>query len=125
MDSHGKFLWNELMTLDVEAAKTFYARVAGWTYQEMPSGEGTYTLAFVPGETTPVAGIMKCPAGQPGSRDWFSYLGVRDINAAVKTVVDAGGKVHRQPFEIPNTGMIAIVEDVTGTAFGFLQPAPM
>lgn len=123
MESHGKFLWNELMTSDVEAAKAFYGRVAGWTFSEMPSEEGTYTLAHIAGETMPAAGIMEWH--QAGSNDWFTYLGVRDINAAVKAVVEAGGKIHRPPFEIPNTGMIAIAEDSTGTRFGFLQPAPM
>ncbi len=123
MNIHGKFLWNELMTSDVEAAKGFYGRVAGWTFSDTPMGEENYTLAHIAGEPMPVAGIMHWD--EAGSNDWFSYLGVNDIEAAVKAVVEAGGKIHRPPFEIPNTGMIAIAEDRTGTRFGFLQPAPM
>ena len=28
--SHGRFVWYELMTTDMEAAKAFYAEVVGW-----------------------------------------------------------------------------------------------
>jgi predicted enzyme related to lactoylglutathione lyase len=30
VDSHGRFVWYELMTTDSEAAKAFYAKVVGW-----------------------------------------------------------------------------------------------
>jgi hypothetical protein len=123
--SHGTFGWNELMSTDVEASKAFYAKVAGWTYQEMPFGGGTYTLAFVEGNPVPVAGIMACAPDQPGSNDWFAYLNVDDIDAAVAAVTEAGGMVMREPFEIESTGWIAIVMDSARTAVGLLEPKPM
>ncbi len=30
VNSHGRFVWYELMTTDIEAAKVFYADVMGW-----------------------------------------------------------------------------------------------
>lgn len=125
MQKHGTFAWNELMTADLEAAKAFYASVAGWTYQDMPMDDGSYTLAFVPGETVPVAGLMAWPADQAGSNDWFAYLAVDDIRSAIQTATVAGGVVEREPFQIPGTGWIAIVSDPAGAMIGFLEPAPM
>ena len=125
MTNHGTFGWNELMTSDVEAAKAFYAKVAGWTYQDMPMDTGNYTLAFLEGNPAPVAGLMHWPAGQPGCNDWFAYLNVADINAAISAVTGAGGSVMREPFEIESTGWIAIVMDTTSTAIGLLEPKPM
>ena len=33
-NSHGRFVWYELMTTDMEAAKAFYAEVIGWGTQD-------------------------------------------------------------------------------------------
>jgi predicted enzyme related to lactoylglutathione lyase len=123
--SHGTFGWNELMSSNIEASKAFYTKVAGWTYQDMPFGGMTYTLAFVEGNPVPVAGMMPCAADQPGANDWFAYINVDDIDAAVAAAVEAGGMVMREPFEIESTGWIAIVIDSAKTAIGFLEPEPM
>lgn len=125
MTEHGTFGWNELMTSDLEASKAFYAKVAGWTYQDIPMAEGSYTLAFVEGNPVPVAGLMHWAESQPGSNDWFAYINVADINAAVNAVTGAGGSVMRAPFEIESTGWIAVVIDTTHTAIGLLEPKPM
>lgn len=124
--THGTFGWNELMTSNIEASKEFYARVAGWTYQDMPMGEaGDYTLAFIAGNPVPVAGLMPWPASQPGSNDWFAYINVDDIDAAVEAAKAGGGTVMREKFYIENTGWIAIVQDSANTMIGLLQPEPM
>lgn len=124
--AHGTFGWNELMTADLAASKDFYGKVAGWTYQDIPMGEaGDYTLAFVQGNDVPVAGLMHWPKEQPGSNDWFAYLNVDSIDAAIEAAKSAGGTVKRDKFFIENTGWIAIVEDSAGTMIGFLEPQPM
>ncbi len=38
--SHGKFVWNELMTHDLAKAKKFYGEVMGWTFDAMPGPNG-------------------------------------------------------------------------------------
>jgi predicted enzyme related to lactoylglutathione lyase len=124
--AHGAFGWNELMTSDIEASKDFYSQVAGWTYQDMPMGdEGNYTLAFIAGNPVPVAGLMPWPVSQPGSNDWFAYINVDDIDAAIDAAKSAGGTVMREKFYIENTGWIAIVQDSAKTMIGLLQPEPM
>lgn len=122
--SHGAFMWNELMTGDVEKAKSFYQATIGWTIEEMPmpGGSGSYWIAKADGK--PVAGLMNMtgmvPPGTPPH--WFAYIEVDDVDARVKRIAASGGKLHREPFDIPDVGRIAIVADATGAMIGWMTP---
>jgi uncharacterized protein len=120
--AHGAFMWNELMTADVEKAKSFYAKTVGWTIEEMKLPTGSYWIAKAGG--TPVAGMMNMtgmvPPGTPPH--WFSYLEVDDVDRRAKDVETNGGTVHRPPFDIPDVGRIAIVADATGAMLGLMTP---
>ena len=45
MADHGTFHWNELLTGEVEKSKAFFAEVCGWTYDDVPMPNFTYTVA--------------------------------------------------------------------------------
>ncbi len=124
-DTHGMVWWTELMTRDVEGAIGYYGDVCGWTFDtmEMMDGLGTYHLAKKGGQ--PVAGIMDMSSmthleGVPAH--WFSYFAVDDLDAAMAATKSAGGKVLRDPFEVPGTGRIVILQDPTGAAMGMMTP---
>ena len=36
MKQHGVFSWNELMTTDVDAAKSFYGKLFDWQFEQAP-----------------------------------------------------------------------------------------
>jgi len=121
--SHGTFVWNELLTTDVEKAKAFYATALGWLYEPMTMQQGgTYWVAKLDGK--PVGGILSMegivPQGVPPH--WFSYIEVDDVNARVALVEANGGKVIRPPFDIPDVGRIAILTDPTGAPIGWMTP---
>ena len=42
--SHGRFVWYELMTTDMAAAKAFYAKVVGWGTEDASMPGMAYTL---------------------------------------------------------------------------------
>ena len=44
---------------------------------------------------------------------WQTYLGVRDIDAAAKKVVELGGEVIREPWDSP-FGRMCLLADSTG-----------
>jgi len=121
MATVGVFGWNELMTSDVEAAKTFYAATVGWTFDEMKMGFSTYWLAKANGR--PAAGIMDMAGvAAPGvAPHWFSYIAIDDIDSRIANVEPNGGTIQRKPFFIPGVGRIAIVADSTGASFGVMQ----
>ena len=126
MTAFGAFHWNELMTRDVKKAKDFYKKTLGWTYEDAPMGDmyGTYTI--VKSGDQMVAGMFKMDGpmfeGQPES--WFTYVAVDDLDKRLKKVKEAGGKVLREPWDVPGVGRIAIVEAAGGAVQGWMVPAP-
>lgn len=124
MWTHGHFYWNELMTRDVESAKTFYAKTLGWTYEDMPMPDGTYHIVK-DGGPAPIAGIMQIPKDAPAETPphWFSYIAVDDVDKRVASLQKAGGKVIKPAFDVPGVGRIAMVGDSTGAMMGWMTPA--
>jgi hypothetical protein len=122
MAEHGTFFWSELNTGDVEKAKTFFGETIGWTYATMANGDPNYWIAFNNG--IPQAGIvpidMFAPSGAPPH--WFSYLAVDDVDARVDAAVKAGATLKRPPFDVPDVGRIAILQDPTGAVMGWMTP---
>ncbi len=123
MSSHGTFHWNELMTNDVEGAKTFYANTLGWTYDDFAGAGFTYWVCMA-GET-PVGGIMPLEdtAPQDAGPHWFAYISVDDVDARVEAARNSGGTVVREPFDIPMVGRVALIQDTTGAGIGIITPA--
>jgi uncharacterized protein len=120
--THGSFVWNELYTRDVEAAKAFYAATIGWTYEGMPMAHENRTYWIAKAGGKPVAGIMDMrgivPDGDPPH--WLNYLEVDDVDRCVAEIERQGGRIVRQPFDIPNFGRIAIGADATGAFLGWV-----
>ncbi len=123
---HGNFVWRELYTRDVEAARVFYAALVGWTFEAMPMPmphqDRTYWLAKT--GDTPVAGIIDMRGILPESDPphWLNYLEVDDIDQRLSEIQDHGGEIARPPFHIPNFGRIAIGADSTGAFIGWMTP---
>jgi uncharacterized protein len=122
--SHGTFCWNELMAHDVERAKKFYRSTVGWTFDAMPGPNGTYWIAKQGDKS--VGGIfpMDGPEFKGMSERWVSYLAVDDVDARLKKAKAAGAKVMKEPFDIPNVGRIAFVEEPGGAMIGWMTPKP-
>lgn len=124
MWQHGHFHWNELMTRDVEAAKTFYGETIGWTFNamEMPEG-GTYWICM-DGEK-PAGGIfdISVPPFDGYSPQWMGYLAVDDVDARAEKALKAGAKITQPAFDVPGVGRIVMLEDAAGAAIGWITPA--
>jgi uncharacterized protein len=120
--THGSFVWNELYTRDVEAAKAFYAATIGWAFEGMPMPIPNHTYWLAKAGDKPVAGILDMrgivPDGAPPH--WLSYLEVDDVDRRVAEIENHGGKVVRPPFDVPDVGRIAIVEDATGAYMAWM-----
>jgi uncharacterized protein len=121
---HGTFYWNELMTRDVERAKKFYGQTIGWTFEAMPTPDGsTYWLANMDGQ--PVAGMFDINGPEYGQvpESWMSYLAVDDVDARVQKAVKAGAKLMKPAFDVPGVGRIAILTEPGGAGIGWMTPS--
>jgi uncharacterized protein len=123
VDDPGSFAWSELHTHDVDGAKAFGAAVFGWTYEDQPFGEVTYTVARV-GETG-VAGMIGLPAEVPAEvpANWLTYFAVDDCDAAVARVEELGGSTLLRPMDVDGVGRFAVVGDPYGARFGVIKNA--
>lgn len=117
----GGFIWYDVMTSDMQASEAFYRQVVGWDAQAFP-GETPYTVLNLPGSQTGVAGIMPSPEGAP--RMWNGYIYVDDVDASAQQVSEAGGAIHRQPWDIPGVGRMAVASDPQGAMFMLYTPTP-
>ena len=121
----GSFVWCELLTTDTEAADSFYKKVVGWTSVPF-APDGSYSVLNNPAGAG-VGGLMKLPdsAKQMGAPPhWLMYLGTPNVDDTVMRIVSLGGRVHKQPEDIPNVGRFAVVQDPYGAAFALLTPKP-
>ena len=123
---HGHPVWFELATGkgDLAAAGDFYGAVLGWRIADSGMEGFAYHLAASDGDM--VAGMMEMPgdaAGMPPN--WMLYFGVEDADRAAADIRAAGGKIFREPADIPGTGRFAIAADPQGAPFGILRPEPM
>ncbi len=119
LNGPGPFSWNELLTSDVNAAGAFYTQLFGWQTEAMPGGM-PYTL-FKKNEMF-VGGMMTLP--MPGvPPHWLTYVTVEGADAAAARVTELGGKIVAPPFDVPNVGRIAVVQDPQGAFFGVFEMA--
>jgi predicted enzyme related to lactoylglutathione lyase len=120
----GSFVWCELMTTDMAGAESFYKTVVGWNPAPF-APDGSYIVFNKPGGSG-AGGMMLLPdsAKQMGvPPHWLMYVGTPDVDATAIRVAQLGGRVVKQPADIPNTGRFAVVQDPTGATFGIYQPA--
>ena len=118
----GVFVWDELVTSDVEGAKRFYGDVFGWTTGDMDMGGGfTYTM-FKRSGGDDVAGAM--PLGDiPAPPHWLPYIAPDDIDATTARAKELGAAVKREPWDVGGVGRLSIVQDPAGAVFGLFKPS--
>lgn len=114
----GTFVWDELLTSDVDAAKDFYGEVFGWTGQAMDMGElGTYTIFKRAGDVD-VGGAMMRPPDMQAPPHWLVYIATDDVDATVAKAKELGATAFMEGMDIPNVGRIAVLQDPVGAVFG-------
>ncbi len=120
--NNGRFVWYDHMTLDPKAAMAFYGEVVGWKTQ--PFGEGGDYTMWV-GSQGPLGGVVKLTedARKMGALpSWMAHVEVEDVDATVTSVKALGGKVHKEPTDIPSVGRFAIIADPQGVAISVFKP---
>ena len=120
----GTFSWIDLTTTDQVAAKEFYGELLGWSFQDLPVGEGAYyTMAVVDGQN--VAAIAPQPeqqrdAGAPPL--WNSYITVQSADDAADRATSLGGSAHAPAFDVMDAGRMAVLQDPHGAYFMVWEP---
>ena len=124
-EDHGRFIWYELMTPDIEAAKRFYGEVVGWTAQAMPMEGSAYNVFEAGGAgvggAMPLSDAHRAQGVPP---NWTGYICVDDCDAVARKAEALGGSVVRPPTDIPGIGRFAIIADPHGAVSAIMKPIP-
>jgi predicted enzyme related to lactoylglutathione lyase len=122
----GRFVWVELLTLDVGTAAEFYGKVFGWTFQTFGPKDDFKTYTLVLSGDTPIGGMVyvrpKQPEKFPTSR-WVGFISVGDVAATAALVEKQGGKVLVPPREVGDRGTEALLLDPEQGMFGVIRSA--
>ena len=95
VNEHGTLCWNELMSNDPEAAKSFYTQLFGWTTE--PFRED-YTIVKIGDRGN--GGILKIgPEMGDAPPHWAVYFASNDVDASVEAVTNAGSSVMVPAFD--------------------------
>ncbi|MDH4043522.1 MAG: VOC family protein [Gemmatimonadota bacterium] len=107
----GKFIWRDLLTDDVDAAKRFYGGLFGWEFSDVADG----AYAVITHRGRPIGGIVIAETKvKVKVSQWVSWLSVPDVDAAARAVRDAGGTVLRGPMDLEGRGRLVVVTDPQG-----------
>ena len=108
----------EIPVKDIKRAKAFYGAVFGWTFQDYGK---TYAMFTTPGGG--VGGGFTKVKKVPTKPVINVYIGVDDIQAKVKQIKKARGKVLSKKSEIPNMGWWVKFADNQGAVLFLFQAA--
>ena len=119
-DTHGDFSWCELLTKDVEASKKFYKELIGWTMEDVPMENGSYTILKANGQS--VGGIIKMPPRVPAEAPphWGTYLTVDNVDAVAQKAQQLGAKILVPPTDVPDA-RFCVFEDPQGAVLSVIK----
>lgn len=120
----GTFCWADLGTTDAGLARAFYGALLGWEPDGSSSPDpDAHSVMALDGDA--VAGIYalgedQLARGVPPR--WLSYVSVEDVDGIAARVVELGGKVSTEPFDVARDGRAAVVADPQGATFALWAP---
>lgn len=120
---HGTFCWMELNAGDTKPAQNFYSELLGWKMKPSSMPDMEYTEFSVDGEEM-LGGMFNIPTemGEVPPH-WMAYVAVDDVDASAAKVAELGGKVEREPMDIPGVGRFCIISDPTGAHLALITVA--
>ena len=114
----GSFAWNELATTDLEAARAFYQKLFGWTYE---GGDGENPYLEIQNRGRSNGGIRPIGADDgPAPPHWGVYFAVEDCDASRDRAASLGAQVIVPGVDIAQ-GRFAVLADPQGAVFTVMR----
>jgi predicted enzyme related to lactoylglutathione lyase len=113
--------WVDTSQPDPDGAGDFYSGLFGWELEDatVPGSDAKYVMARIRGRD--VAAISSPFQGAPPMAVWNTYVWVDSADQAATKVRDAGGQVVLEPFDIAESGRMAVFADTEGAVFSVWQ----
>jgi uncharacterized protein len=115
----GTFSWVDLQTDDLDGAKRFYAALLGWSYNDIPIGDGSvYAMAQVQGHNVAGLGERQDESIPP---HWNCYVTVDDVDASAARAAELGATILAPPFDVFDAGRMSAFADPQGAVLSVWQ----
>src|SRR5947207_4019067 len=113
--------WIDTSQPDPEAAVAFYSDLFGRELENVmpPDAPGEYYIARL--RRGDVAAVGSQPEGGPPAAVWNTYIWAQSADETAAMVLDAGGRVAVEPFDVMDAGRMAVCTDLEGAAFCLWQ----
>ena len=119
----GELCWADVQTPDVAAAKSFYAAVFGWRYEDLPTPDGrSYAQAFIDNDLVAVVAPQNPAQQEAGTpAQWNVYFAADNARVVAEEAPHAGGAVEFGPEEVGDSGVMVFLHPPGGGITGVWQ----
>jgi hypothetical protein len=121
----------EIQADDVQRARSFYAAVFGWSFEDYSEFTGSTYFGVVTGpEDHPGinGGLLPRPAPAPaagqGVNGFACTIAIEDYDETERSILAAGGQVAQPKTALPGMAWQGYYLDTEGNTFGIHQPDP-
>ena len=118
----GHIHWHDLMTNDVDKARSFYTELLGWGTELWKPGEMDYPMIMVGNEAHGGFHPLQGPAAEAPPH-WIAYVIVESADEASKRAEAAGGSVYVPPTDIPEVGRFSVLAYPETAVIAAFEPA--
>lgn len=111
----GRFVWHELVTVDVEAARRFYGELAGWQI-DTPQRSFMESYAYLTKNGQKIGGVILRP-GPHVPPHVLGFVSVLDVDGTLERAREHRAAVLVPPME-SQFGRAAVLQDPQGASLG-------
>ena len=117
----GKFVWADLVTTRIDEAIEFYTTMFPLEWQQLGDDPERYGLFLHDGY--PVAGLARHdpPDGAADYGRWVHFLSVDDVDAALDSLIERGGRTVMASRSVADRGRFAIAAGPDGELIGLIR----
>lgn len=117
----GKIEWLDLTVDNATRVKDFYAKVVGWTPEDVSMGSYDDFNMNLPNSNTTVAGVCHARGSNANlPAQWLVYVRVADVDESAKACEARGGKVLEGPRRMGSNNF-AVIEDPAGAVMALIS----
>ena len=117
----GKIEWLDLTVDNATRVKDFYAKVVGWSTEDVSMGSYDDFNMNLPGTNTTVAGVCHARGSNANlPAQWLVYVRVANVAESATACEARGGKVIEGPRRMGSSNFV-VIEDPAGAAMALIS----
>jgi predicted enzyme related to lactoylglutathione lyase len=117
----GKFVWADLFSTDMAAARDFYTALFGWEWHTVSTEPRPYAMFYKDGVAVGGLANRESPKEGQAHGTWVHYASVPDVATTEAAFVERGGKALLPRRSMPDRGDFAILADPDGAIVGAMR----